>query len=163
MTDPARPDVGDPFPTIAMTAPDGSPVAIADFKGKPVVVFFYPKANTPGCTTEAKDFSALLPEFAKAGIAVLGASKDAPAAQQKFIDKHDLTTPIASDRADDGVTDALGVWTEKQNYGRTYMGIERSTFLVDADGKIAQVWRKVSVTGHVDEVKAALGSLAKAA
>ncbi len=159
MTDPARPDVGDPFPTIAMTAPDGSPVSIKDFAGKPVVVFFYPKANTPGCTTEAKDFSALLPEFAKAGVAVLGASKDAPAAQQKFIDKHELTTPIASDAAENGVTDALGVWTEKQNYGRSYMGIERSTFLVDAEGRIAQVWRKVRVKDHAAKVLEAAKAL----
>lgn len=159
MTEPARPDVGDPFPTTAMTTPDGKPVSIADFKGQPVVVFFYPKANTPGCTTEAKDFSALLPEFAKAGVAVLGASKDAPAAQQKFIDKHELSVAIASDPAEDGVTDALGVWTEKQNYGRTYMGIERSTFLVDADGRIAQVWRKVRVKDHAAKVLEAATAL----
>jgi peroxiredoxin Q/BCP len=159
MTATPRPDVGDPFPAMTMTAPDGAPVSIEDFKGKPVVVFFYPKANTPGCTTEAKDFSALLPEFAKAGVAVLGASKDAPAAQQKFIDKHGLTTPIASDPAEKGVTDALGVWTEKQNYGRTYMGIERSTFLVDADGRIAQVWRKVRVKDHAAKVLEAARAL----
>ncbi|WP_066558325.1 peroxiredoxin [Croceicoccus bisphenolivorans] len=158
MTD-QRPDAGDPFPAIAMETPDGGSVSIADFAGRKVVVFFYPKANTPGCTNEAKDFSALLPEFEKAGTAVLGASKDKPAAQQKFIDKHDLTVPLASDPVENGVTDALGVWTEKQNYGRTYMGIERSTFLVGPDGKIAQVWRKVRVKGHADAVLEAAKAL----
>jgi len=159
MTETARPDVGDPFPDIAMERPDGSTVSISDYAGKPVAVFFYPKANTPGCTTEAKDFSQLLPEFEKAGVAVLGASKDMPAAQQKFIDKHELTVTIASDPVEEGVTDALGVWTEKKNYGRTYMGIERSTFLVDADGKIAQVWRKVRVKEHAAKVLEAAKAL----
>lgn len=158
MTD-TRPDKGDPFPDIAMETPDGKRVSIGDFKGRKAVVFFYPKANTPGCTTEAKDFSALLPEFAKAGVAVLGASKDSAKKQQNFIDKHDLTVPIASDAEDDGLTDALGVWTEKQNYGRTYMGIERSTFLVGPDGRIAQVWRKVRVKGHAEAVLEAARAL----
>jgi len=158
MTD-NRPDAGDPFPDIAMETPEGKSVSIKDFAGKPVVVFFYPKANTPGCTTESIDFSNLLPEFAKAGVAVLGASKDPPAKQQKFIDKHDLKVAIASDPEEGGVTDALGVWTEKQNYGRTYMGIERSTFLVDAKGKIAKVWRKVRVKGHAEAVLEAAKAL----
>ncbi len=158
MTD-TRPDAGDAFPDIAMETPDGGSVSIKDFAGQKVVVFFYPKANTPGCTTEAKDFSALLPEFEKAGVAVLGASKDKPAAQQKFIDKQELTVPIASDPVENGVTDALGVWTEKKNYGRTYMGIERSTFLVGPDGKIAQVWRKVRVKGHAEAVLEAAKAL----
>lgn len=158
MTD-ARPDIGDPFPAIAMETPDGKTVSIADFGGQKAVVFFYPKASTPGCTTEAQDFSALLPEFAKAGVAVLGASKDKPAAQAKFAEKAGLTVPLASDAAENGLTDALGVWTEKQNYGRTYMGIERSTFLVGPDGKIAQVWRKVRVKGHAEAVLAAVQAL----
>lgn len=158
MTD-QRPDIGDPFPTVAMQTPDGKRVSIDDFAGQKAVVFFYPKANTPGCTNEAKDFSALLPEFAKAGTAVLGASKDSPAAQQKFIDKQDLTVPLASDAQENGLTDALGVWTEKQNYGRTYMGIERSTFLVGPDGRIAQVWRKVRVKGHAETVLEAARAL----
>lgn len=158
MTD-TRPDAGDAFPDIAMETPDGGSVSIKDFAGQKVVVFFYPKANTPGCTNEAKDFSALLPEFEKAGVAVLGASKDKPAAQQKFIDKQELTVPIASDPVENGVTDALGVWTEKKNYGRTYMGIERSTFLVGPDGKIAQVWRKVRVKGHAEAVLEAAKAL----
>ncbi|AKM08780.1 thioredoxin-dependent thiol peroxidase [Croceicoccus naphthovorans] len=154
-----RPDVGDAFPDIAMTRSDGENVSIADFKGQKAVVFFYPKASTPGCTTEAKDFSALLPEFAKAGVAVLGASKDSLKRQQNFIDKQELTVPIASDAEEDGLTDALGVWTEKKNYGRTYMGIERSTFLIDADGKIAQVWRKVRVKDHAAKVLEAAKAL----
>ncbi|RVQ67572.1 peroxiredoxin [Croceicoccus ponticola] len=154
-----RPDVGDAFPDIAMETPEGEMLSISDFSGRPVVVFFYPKANTPGCTTEAKDFSALLPEFTKAGVAVLGASKDKPAAQAKFIAKHELTVDIASDAEENGVTDALGVWTEKQNYGRSYMGIERSTFLVGPNGKIAKVWRKVRVKGHADAVLEAARAL----
>lgn len=155
----SRPGVGDPFPDIALETPAGGRVSIADFAGKKAVVFFYPKANTPGCTNEAKDFSALLTEFEKAGTAVLGASKDKPSAQQKFIDKHDLTVPIASDPQENGVTDALGVWTEKKNYGRTYMGIERSTFLIGPDGRIAQVWRKVRVKGHAQAVLEAARAL----
>ena len=153
------PDVGDAMPDIEMETPDGGVVKASDFAGQKLVVFFYPKANTPGCTNEAKDFSALLPEFEKAGVAVLGASKDKPAAQQKFIDKQELTVPIASDPVENGVTDALGVWTEKKNYGRTYMGMVRTTYLVGTDGKIAQVWNKVKVKGHAEEVLAAAKAL----
>ena len=155
-----RPDVGDQLPDISMTAPDGTSVKPSDFAGKPLVLFFYPKDDTPGCTTENKDFSALRGEFEALGAALLGISKDPPAKHQKFTAKHDLTAPLASDAPENGLADALGIWLEKSMYGRTYMGMERTTFLVDAQGKIARVWRKVKVKGHADEVLAAAKELA---
>ena len=151
--------VGDAFPDIAMTAPDGSAVKVSDFAGKKLVVFFYPKDDTPGCTTENKDFSALYVEFAAADVAVLGVSKDPPKKHVKFAEKHGLTAPLASDAEADGVSDALGIWTEKSMYGRTYMGMERTTYLVDQAGKIARIWNKVKVKGHADEVLAAAKAL----
>ncbi|KPF90486.1 alkyl hydroperoxide reductase [Novosphingobium sp. AAP83] len=144
--------VGDAFPDIAMTAPDGGVVKVSDFAGKKLVVFFYPKDDTPGCTTENKDFSALYADFSAADIAVLGVSKDPPKKHLKFAEKHGLTAPLASDAEEGGVSDALGIWTEKSMYGRTYMGMERTTYLVDKNGKIAQIWNKVKVKGHADEV-----------
>ena len=147
--------VGTVLPDIAMTLADGSPVRPADFAGRKLVIFFYPKDDTPGCTTENQDFSALAPEFAKAGTAVLGVSKDPPAKHQKFIAKYGLTVPLATDAAEGGLSDALGFWAEKLNYGRSYMGMVRSTLLVGTDGKIARVWRKVKVKGHAAEVLAA--------
>jgi len=149
------PDVGDPMPDIAMTLPDGGPVRPADFAGRKLVIFFYPKDDTPGCTTENQEFSAAAGEFSAAGVAVLGVSKDSPVRHQKFIAKYGLTVPLATDAAEDGLSDALGFWAEKLNYGRSYMGMVRSTVLVDADGKIARVWRKVKVKGHAAEVLAA--------
>jgi peroxiredoxin Q/BCP len=104
------------------------------------------------CATEAIDFTSLKPEFDKAGVALLGISKDPPAKHAKFIAKHDLAVTLASDPAEDGLSDALGIWTEKQNYGRTYMGMVRTTYLVDRDGKIAKVWDKVKVKGHAQAV-----------
>ena len=157
MTD--RPGVGDAFPDIAMEAPDGSAVKVSDFAGRKVVVFFYPKDDTPGCTTENKDFSALAADFAAAGTALLGVSKDPPKKHLKFIEKHGLAAPLVSDAETGGVSDALGIWTEKSMYGRTYMGMERTTYLVGADGKIAQVWNKVKVKGHAEAVLAAAKSL----
>ena len=153
------PAAGDPIPDIAMGTPDGGSVKPSDFRGKKLVLFFYPKDNTPGCTTEAKDFSALKAEFDAAGVALLGVSKDSAAMHQKFIVKHDLTTPLATDAEEGGLSDALGVWTEKQMYGKTYMGMVRSTYLVGADGTIAQVWPKVKVKGHAEEVLAAAKAL----
>lgn len=150
---------GEAFPDIAMTTPDGGSVKASDFAGKKLVVFFYPKDDTPGCTTENKDFSALHGEFEAAGIAVLGVSKDPPKKHVKFAEKHSLTAPLASDAEEGGVSDALGIWTEKSMYGRTYMGMERTTYLVDTDGKIAQVWNKVKVKGHAEEVLAAAKAL----
>ena len=145
-------DVGDAMPPVAMTGADGQPVLIADFAGKPLVVFFYPKDDTPGCTIENQDFSNLGPEFARAGVALLGVSKDPPGKHAKFVAKYCLTVPLASDPAIGGVSDALGIWLEKSMYGRTYMGMERTTYLVDAAGRIARVWRKVKVNGHAAEV-----------
>ena len=144
--------VGDTMPDIALTAPDGSAVKLSDFAGRKLVVFFYPKDDTPGCTTENQDFSALADDFAKAGTALLGVSKDPPKKHEKFIAKYSLTAPLASDAEEGGLSDALGIWTEKSMYGRTYMGMLRTTYLVDADGRIARVWDKVKVKGHAQEV-----------
>lgn len=150
-----NPGVGDAMPDIAMATPDGGTVRASDFKGRKAVLFFYPKDDTPGCTTEAKDFSALKSEFDKAGVALLGISKDPPKKHEKFIAKHGLTVPLASDAEEAGLSDALGVWTEKQMYGKSYMGMVRSTYLVAEDGTIARIWDKVKVKGHAEEVLAA--------
>lgn len=147
-----KPCVGDALPDIALEMPDGGSVKPSDFAGQKLVLFFYPKDDTPGCTTENIDFSALATDFAAAGTALLGISKDTPAKHQKFIAKHALTAPLASDSAEGGLSDALGIWAEKQNYGRSYMGMIRTTILVGADGKIARVWDKVKVKGHAAEV-----------
>ena len=154
-----HPGVGDAMPDIAMELPDGGSVKPSDFAGRKLVMFFYPKDDTPGCTTENKDFSALAGEFAKAGVALLGISKDSPAKHQKFMARHGLTAPLASDAQAGGLSDALGIWTEKQNYGRTYMGMVRTTYLVAADGRIARVWDKVKVKGHAEDVLAAAQAL----
>ncbi|MEO0589296.1 MAG: peroxiredoxin [Pseudomonadota bacterium] len=153
------PAAGDAIPDIAMGTPDGGSVKPSDFAGKTLVIFFYPKDNTPGCTTEAKDFSALKADFEEAGVELLGVSKDSAKKHQNFIAKHDLTTPLATDAEEGGLSDALGIWTEKQMYGKTYMGMVRSTYLVAADGTIAQVWPKVKVKGHAEEVLAAAKAL----
>ncbi|WP_394730382.1 peroxiredoxin [Altererythrobacter sp. GH1-8] len=152
-------EAGQPIPDIAMETPDGGSVKPSDFKGQKLVIFFYPKDNTPGCTTEAKDFSALKAAFDRAGVALLGVSKDSPRMHQNFIAKHGLATPLATDAEKDGLSDALGIWTEKQMYGKTYMGMVRSTYLVGADGVIAQAWNKVKVKGHAEEVLAAAQAL----
>ena len=153
------PGPGDALPDIAMETPDGGSVKPSDFAGKKLVLFFYPKDNTPGCTTEAKDFTALKGEFDAAGVELLGISKDSAKKHQNFIAKHDLKTPLATDSQDDGLSDALGIWTEKSMYGKTYMGMVRTTYLVAADGKIARVWNKVKVKGHADEVLEAAKAL----
>ena len=147
-----RPDTGDTMPDMAMEKPDGGTIKPSDFRGRKLVLFFYPKDNTPGCTTENIDFSALTADFAAADTALLGVSKDSAKKHQNFIAKHDLKAPLATDPETDGLADALGIWGEKSMYGRTYMGMERTTYLVDADGKIARVWRKVKVKGHAAEV-----------
>lgn len=152
-------DVGDVMPDIAMETPDGGSVKLSDYKGRKLVVFFYPKDNTPGCTTEAKDFTALKPEFDKAGVDLLGVSKDSARKHQNFIAKHELTTALATDAEEGGLSDAIGIWTEKKNYGRTYMGMVRTTYLIDSDGKIARVWNKVRVKDHAQEVLAAAQAL----
>lgn len=154
-----NPGIGDALPDEAMETPEGGTVRPSDFKGRKLVLFFYPKDDTPGCTTENKDFSELAGDFDKAGVALLGVSKDSPQRHAKFIAKHGLAAPLASDAAEGGLSDALGIWTEKQNYGRTYMGMVRTTYLVGADGKIARVWEKVKVKGHAAEVLAAAQAL----
>lgn len=151
--------LGDSLPDIALTRPDGTTVRPADYAGQKLVLFFYPKDDTPGCTTENLDFSALSADFAKAGTALLGISKDPPKKHEKFIAKHGLTAPLASDPEEGGLSDALGFWTEKSMYGRSYMGMVRSTVLVGADGKVAQVWSPVKVKGHAAEVLAAAKAL----
>jgi len=156
MTEPAG--VGDLIPDLALQTPDGGTVRPSDFRGRKLVLFFYPRDDTPGCTTESKDFSALLPEFEKAGTAVLGVSKDPPEKHAKFAAKHGLTVPLATD-ADDGLADALGIWGEKSLYGRRFMGMHRTTYLIDGEGRIVQVWRKVKVKGHAAEVLEAAKSL----
>jgi len=153
------PGVGDAMPDIAMETPDGGTVKVSDFMGRKLVLFFYPKDNTPGCTTENQDFTALKPEFDKAGVALLGISKDGAKKHQNFIAKYDLKAPLASDAETGGLSDALGIWTEKQNYGRTYMGMVRTTYLIGADGNIAQVWNKVKVKGHAEAVLEAAKAL----
>ncbi len=157
MTKPPVP--GDMLPDIALITPEGTPVRPADFAGRKLVLFFYPKDDTPGCTTENKDFTALSGEFAKAGTALLGVSKDSPARHAKFIAKYALAAPLASDAESGGLSDALGIWTEKQNYGRSYMGMVRTTLLIGSDGRIARIWTKVKVKGHAEEVLAAAKAL----
>ena len=153
------PGVGDAMPDIAMETPDGGSVRPSDFRGRKLVIFFYPKDNTPGCTTEAIDFSSLKPQFEAAGVALLGVSKDSPKKHQSFIAKHGLTVPLATDAQDNGLSDALGIWTEKQNYGRTYLGMVRTTYLVDPQGCIARVWPKVKVKDHAQAVLEAATAL----
>lgn len=134
------------------------PVKLADFAGKPLVVYFYPKDDTSGCTKEAQEFSALAADFAKAGVALLGVSKDSVASHAKFTAKYDLAVPLASD-PEGAMIEAYGSWVEKNMYGRKYMGIERSTFLIDRTGKLARIWRKVKVPGHAAEVLQAAQAL----
>jgi len=153
------PGLGDALPDIALTMPEGAAVKPSNFAGRKLVLFFYPKDDTPGCTTENLDFSALAGEFAAAGTALLGVSKDPPKKHAKFIAKHALTAPLASDAEEGGLSDALGIWTEKSMYGRSYMGMVRSTYLVGADGRIARVWSPVKVKGHAAEVLAAAKAL----
>ena len=150
--------VGGRAPAFTLPRDGGGEVSLADFKGKKLVLYFYPKADTPGCTIEAKDFSRLAQAFAKAKTAVLGVSADPVKKQDRFKAKHDLTIPLASDETHE-MLNAYGVWAEKSMYGRTYMGILRNTYLIGPDGKIAQVWEKVKVAGHAEEVLAAAKAL----
>ena len=149
---------GDQAPAFEMPASGGRVVSSKALKGKPYVLYFYPKANTPGCTTEACNFQEALPALGKIGITVIGVSKDPMKPIENFAAKYDLTFPLASDK-DTQVCEAYATWVEKSMYGRKYMGVERSTFLVDAKGKIAKAWRKVSVAGHATEVMAAAKAL----
>jgi peroxiredoxin Q/BCP len=147
----------DKLPDVKLIAPDGSPLRLAE-QSLPLVVYFYPKDDTTGCTREAQDFSALAGDFAAAGVAVLGVSKDPPKSHGKFIAKYDLAVPLASDE-DGTACEAFGTWVEKSMYGRTYMGIERATFLFDRDGRLAREWRKVKVAGHAAAVLEAARAL----
>jgi peroxiredoxin Q/BCP len=133
-------------------------IRLADFAGKPLVVYFYPKDDTAGCTREAQDFSDLAPDFANAGVAVLGVSKDSLASHAKFTSKYGLGVPLGSD-PEGAMVAAFGAWVEKSMYGRKYMGIERCTYLIDKDGVVRRIWRKVRVPGHAVEVLKAAQSL----
>jgi peroxiredoxin Q/BCP len=152
---------GDKAPDFELPTESGEPVKLSRLikaGGKPVVVYFYPKDDTSGCTAEAKDFTRLAADFKKAGVEVIGISPDSPESHRKFVDKHGLKLRLAAD-ADKAVANAYGVWVEKSMYGRRYMGVERSTFLIDKAGRIARSWRKVKVPGHADEVLAAAKAL----
>jgi peroxiredoxin Q/BCP len=149
---------GDAAPDVTLEGMDGQPLSLADYRGQKLVVYFYPKDDTSGCTREAQDFTALAPEFEKAGVWILGVSKDDAKKHRKFTDKYELKIPLASD-TDGSVCEAFGTWVEKSMYGRKYMGIDRATFLIDGDGVVQRVWRKVKVPGHVEEVLAAARDL----
>jgi thioredoxin-dependent peroxiredoxin len=149
--------VGDTLPKVTVKDSNGADVGLGDFKG-PLVLYFYPKADTPGCTNEARDFTALGGDFKKAGVAVYGMSKDKPAKLAKFATKYELGVTLLSDEASD-VIEQMGVWIEKSMYGRKYMGIERCTFLIGKDGKVAEVWHNVKVKGHAEAVLAAAKAL----
>jgi len=150
--------IGDKAPAFDLPTDGDGRIKLADLKGKTVVLYFYPKDSTPGCTTEGNDFTALHADFIKAGAVVLGASKDSVKRHDTFKAKQGFPFPLLSD--EDGVLcEAYGVWVLKKNYGREYMGIERATFLIDAQGKIANIWHKVRVKGHAAEVLEAVRSL----
>ncbi len=149
---------GDTAPNFTMAASGGRKVSKAALKGKPFLLYFYPKADTPGCTKEACAFEEALPQLGKLDLEVIGVSRDAMPAIEKFAKKYNLTFPLASDE-DGAVTEAYCVWVEKSMYGKKYMGIERSSFLVDAKGKIAKVWPKVKVDGHALDVLEAAKAL----
>jgi peroxiredoxin Q/BCP len=149
---------GDAAPDFTMPASGGRTVSLGALSGKPFVLYFYPKADTPGCTKEACAFQEALPQLGKLGIEVIGVSKDAMKPIEKFAGKYNLAFPLASD-AETQVAEAYGVWVEKAMYGKKYMGMERSTFLVDAAGKIAKIWPKVKVEGHAKAVMEAVADL----
>ncbi len=150
--------IGDKAPAFSLPGPDGQTIALKQFKGQTLVLFFYPKDMTPGCTKEAVGFSEKATAFKRAGAAIVGISKDSVARHEKFIAKHDLRLLLASDE-DGHACEDYGVWVKKNMYGRSFMGIERSTFVIDGKGKIRAIWRKVKVAGHVEEVLAAVKEL----
>ena len=141
---------GDRAPAINVTASDGSKVDLAA-PGAPLVLYFYPKDDTSGCTREAQDFTARAGDYAKAGVKVIGVSRDSMKSHEKFIGKYGLSVPLVSDE-DGTISDAFGTWVEKSMYGRKYMGMERATYLIGADGRVLKAWRKVKVPAHADEV-----------
>ncbi len=148
---------GDEAPDFELPTEDGG-IRLSKLRGKPVVVYFYPKDDTSGCTAEARDFNALRSAFAEAGAEVIGISPDSVATHAKFREKHSLQLTLAADE-EKSAANAYGVWVEKSMYGRKYMGVERSTFLVDSAGKIAKIWRKVKVPGHAEAVLQAVRDL----
>lgn len=150
--------VGDVAPDFELEGDGGNRVSLSALKGKPVVVYFYPKDDTPGCTKEAIAFTEQSDAFAKLGVTIIGLSPDTAAKHDKFIAKHNLAIRLGADTEKE-VAEAYGVWVEKSMYGKKYMGVERTTFLVGADGKIAEVWRKVKVPGHADAVLEAARAL----
>jgi peroxiredoxin Q/BCP len=151
---------GDKAPAIKASASDGSTIDLAS-PGQPLVLYFYPKDDTSGCTREAQDFTALAGEFNKAGVKAVGLSRDPMKAHEKFIGKYDLAVPLISD-IDGQISDAFGTWVEKSMYGRKYMGMERATYLIGADGRVLKVWRKVKVPNHAQEVLKAARELTPA-
>lgn len=149
---------GDKAPAFSMPTDGGGKIALKDLKGRPVVVYFYPKDSTPGCTTEACDFRDLTPDFSKVDAEIIGVSKDSVKQHDNFKAKHALPFLLASDE-DSDVCERYGVWVEKNMYGRKFMGIERATFLIDARGVVRKIWRKVKVKGHAEEVLEAVKEL----
>jgi peroxiredoxin Q/BCP len=152
-------EAGGAAPEFDLPTAGGGRARLADYRGKPLVVYFYPKDDTPGCTKEAQGFAEAYPEFQAAGVALVGVSKDSAASHDRFRAKYDLPFTLASDEHG-GVVEAYGAWVEKSMYGKKYMGIDRSTFLIDRDGTVEKVWRNVKVPGHVAEVLAAARALA---
>ena len=150
---------GDPAPGFDLPADGGGHLSLESLRGRSVVLYFYPKDDTPGCTKEAIGFSEKIADFAAAGAAVVGASRDSAAKHDKFVAKHGLRVRLVSD-AEGSLCEEYGVWVEKSMYGRTYMGVERATFLIDGAGVVRQAWRKVKVPGHVDAVLEAARALA---
>lgn len=151
-------NIGDNLSQLTLNLDDGHQVKIADYNGKKLVLFLYPKDDTPGCTKESIAFSAQQDQFAAQNCVVIGLSKDSIASHVKFREKHDLTIPLASDE-DCSVIKQLDAWVEKKNYGKSYMGVDRSTFLCDENGNLLHAWRKVRVDGHVDKVLTHIQSL----
>ena len=146
--------IGDPAPSFACPANGGQTVSLSDFAKRKLVIYFYPKDNTPGCTTEAIDFTAAVKDFDKANTSIVGVSADSVKKHENFIEKHNLGITLLADEGQD-MLNAYGVWVQKKMYGREFMGIERATYLIGSDGKIEQIWRKVKVKGHVEAVLAA--------
>jgi peroxiredoxin Q/BCP len=151
-------NIGDAVPDFCLPNQDEEEICLRDIKGRWIVLYFYPKDNTPGCTTEACDFTVALPDFEGLDAIVLGVSPDSPKKHRNFIEKKELKITLLADEEKE-LCSTFGVWQLKKNYGREYMGVVRSTFIIDPDGKIAAKWEKVKVKGHVEEVKAKLEAL----
>lgn len=158
MSEIKKPAEGEKAPAFSAPRDGGEPVSLADLQGKTVVLYFYPKDDTPGCTKEGIEFSGLISEFDAANAVVIGVSRDSVTKHEKFRNKHDLKVVLISDE-EGSITEEYGVWVEKSMYGKTFMGIQRSTFLIARDGKIERIWHKVKVPGHAAEVLEAVKSL----